>query len=255
MPATERIDSFYFSGGNEDDRLAVVLIHGAGGNHLFWPSAIRRLAGYRIYAPDLPGHGRSTGKGLQSVGAYVDSLLSWLEEVSIYRAVFVGHSMGAAIALKLAIELPEHVLGLGLIGASARLRVSPELLESAANPTTFTNAIDKIMAWSYSPQAPPRLAENARAQMLKTRPSVLHGDFLACHGFDETDNVAAIRCPTLVICGEDDRMTPPRSAQSLANAIPSARLALIPAAGHMVMIEKPQVVADLLAGFFQEIAR
>src|SRR3990172_5353354 len=104
-------------------RLPVVLIHGAGGNHLHWPTEIRRLPGVRVYALDLPGHGKSPGAGQQSIQTYADSVFHWLQDAGLHRAVFVGHSMGGAIALWLALAHPENVLALSLLGASARMRV------------------------------------------------------------------------------------------------------------------------------------
>ncbi|TLN23779.1 alpha/beta fold hydrolase, partial [bacterium] len=72
----------------------VILIHGAGSSHLCWPAALRRLPGCRVLALDLPGHGRSSGVGLQSLDALADRLVDFLEALGLYQAVFVGHSMG-----------------------------------------------------------------------------------------------------------------------------------------------------------------
>ena len=77
----------------------LVLIHGAGGMHLYWPPEVRRLRGYNVYAVDLPGHGKSeTIDGQQTIGDYARYLVQWLESVQLRRAVLVGHSMGSAIA-------------------------------------------------------------------------------------------------------------------------------------------------------------
>jgi pimeloyl-ACP methyl ester carboxylesterase len=253
MPVTADLYFHLYEGSEEGQNPPVILIHGAGGTHLFWPSEVRRLPGYRVYAIDLPGHGKSGGRGQQSIQAYAEVILDWLGAIGVHRGVIVGHSMGVAIALSLALNYPERVVGLGLVGGGARLRVSPALLESAASPTTFHNAIEFVVAHSFSPTAPPRLAELAGQRMRETRASVLHSDFLACDAFDETERISQIRHPTLVVCGADDRMTPARYSQALADQIPNARLKLIPQAGHMVMLEKPQIVAETLAGFLPSV--
>lgn len=226
-----------------------MLIHGAGGTQLYWPSQVRRLPGYRVYAPDLPGHGKSEKIGQQSIEGYADAVLEWLEAVGIHRVVLVGHSMGSAIAMWLAIYRPEQVMGLGLVGAGARLRVAPLLLENAASQTTFLTAVQLSVAWSFSPQAPESLVEIAAKRMAEVRPSVFYGDLLACDGFDVMERVCEIQAPTLIVCGEDDRMTPSRYAHFLANNIPKAILKTIPEAGHMVMLEKPDEVASTLTEF------
>ena len=79
-----------------------------------------------------------------------------------------------------------------------------------------------------------------------TNASVLHGDFLACDGFDVMDRLGAIDRPALVIVGEDDHMTPVKYARFLADHLPRAQLNVIPAAGHMVMLEQPAAVEDAL---------
>lgn len=247
-------DLYYYTyQSGELESLPVVLLHGAGGNHLYWPAEVRRLTGLRIFAPDLPGHGKSSGQGQQSIDAYVNAIARWMQAIQLDQAVFVGHSMGSAIALSLAYQRPELGLGLGLIAASPRMKVHPEILGNAATPTTVHKAIDRIMEYSFSPDTPPRLVELARARMAETRPSVLLGDFMACDAFDMTEQASAITQPALILCGTDDRMTPVRNSQFLAGALPNSRLAVIPHAGHMVMLEQPQETAAELAAFLQTI--
>jgi pimeloyl-ACP methyl ester carboxylesterase len=252
MPITADIYYFVHDKAGADNP-PVVLIHGAGGSHLHWPSEVRRLPGYRVYALDLPGHGKSTGRGLQSVAAYADAVLQWLEAVDLHRAVLVGHSMGGAIVQHLAINAKDQVLGLGLVGTGARLRVHPDILQNTLSEKTYRTAVDTVVRWAFSPQTPPDLVELATQRMGETRPSVLHGDFVASDAFDLIDQVSEINQPAVVICGADDQLTPLRYSQFLADNIPNAQLEVIPAAGHMVMLEKPQEVAGILGAFIEKI--
>ena len=237
-----------------EGRPPVVLVHGAGGTRLHWPPAVRRLRGFCVFALDLPGHGRSPGPGEQSIAGYGRAALAWLEAAGLERAVWVGHSMGSAICLWLALEASERVLGLGLLGAGARLRVPPNILRAPASPETFQSAVDLVMAWAFGPQAPPRLVKLASKRMAETSQEVLHGDFLACDAFDLRDRIQVITQPSLINCGEHDRMTPARYARWLAEQLPAARLEVMPHAGHMLMLEQPEAVAALLSAFLDEIA-
>jgi pimeloyl-ACP methyl ester carboxylesterase len=255
-PAMPVSGNLYYSLHSERDTETppLVLIHGAGGNHLYWPPEIRRLRGYCVYAVDLPGHGKSsTSDGQQSIGEYARFLVQWLESVRLRRAVFIGHSMGSAIALALAIHQPEYVVGIGLLGAGARLRILPEMLNYVADQTTFYKATDLLVTCSFSANTPPHLVELASKRLLETRQSVLYGDLVACNRFDVMDQLGKVKQPTLVVCGEEDQMTPLRYAQFLASSILNARLSVIPRAGHMVMLEKPDLVADSLHSFLQDI--
>lgn len=244
---------YHLNQGAETD-LPVVLLHGAGGMHLSWPPEIRRMPGNRLYALDLPGHGRSNQVGgQQSIAAYAQRVHAWLEAVGLSCAAFVGHSMGGAVALEMALQFPEQVLGLGLISTGARLRVHPDLLSAAASPTTFYQAVENILSWSFAPDVSPRLVELVNQRFAEVRPSVLHGDLIACDQFDVSQLLEQIRCPALVMCGTLDRMTPLRASQFLAAQIPHTQLVTIPDAGHMVMLEQPQTVAAGLSAFLQTI--
>jgi pimeloyl-ACP methyl ester carboxylesterase len=253
MPITEDIYYHEYKEGDEGQRPPVVLLHGAGGTHLSWPFEIRRLLGYHVFALDLPGHGKSAGRGQQSIAGYTTAVKDWMDALHMHRAVFIGHSLGSAVVLTLALDYPDQVIGLGILGGAPRLRVAADILENTSSPTTFHNAVEKIVARSFAPQAPPQLVELAGQRMLETRPSVLHGDMLACDLFDETERVNNIQQPALVLCGAEDHMTSARQSQFLATALGNARLVIIPDAGHMVMLEKPVEVADAIRTFLDEI--
>lgn len=252
MPLSNGI--YYFAHEEENwARPAVLLLHGAGGNHLFWPPEIRHLAGQRIYALDLPGHGKSNGAGRQSIGEYAEAVLAFMDALKIRKAIFVGHSMGGAIALWLGIHRPARTLGLGLIATAPRLRVAPSLLENTATAATFPVAVQTITDWAFSPATDTRLKELAARRLSEVRPSVLHGDFLACAAYDETMLLGRIKAPTLILCGTEDRMTPPFLSQAMRERIKGALFHPIEGAGHMAMLEQPLVVARLLQVFLETL--
>lgn len=253
MPIEADIYYHFYEGSAVGERPALILIHGAGGNHLYWPPNIRRLGGYRVFAPDLPGHGKSGGRGQQTISAYADSIRDWMDTIGLHSAILVGHSMGSAIALDLALNHRQHVTALTLLGAGARMRVNPTLIEAASSQTTFHIAIDNIIDWSFATDTPQELKDLAAKRMMEIRPSVLHGDFLACDTFDVSEQLGEINKPTLIICGKEDQMTPPRNSQFLEDQIPDASLAVLPNAGHMLMLEQPGQAADVLLDFIDNI--
>jgi pimeloyl-ACP methyl ester carboxylesterase len=252
MPINANI-YYRYSNEGDSESAPVILIHGAGGTHLHWPAQIRRLRGYRLYAVDLPGHGKSEGRGNQTIESYCQSLIQWMDNIRIFRGVIVGHSMGGAIALNMALQYPDRVVALGLVGSGARLQVTPSIIENSSSSTTFTIAVKDIMDRAFSPLSDPRLRELAAQKMETIRPSVLHGDFQACNNFDRMESIRKIRVPTLVICGQDDQLTPVRYSQFLANQIPRAQLRILAQAGHMVMLEQPQAVANELSAFLSTL--
>ena len=249
-----RAGLYYFVHGEDSyDRPPVLLLHGAGGSHLNFPPQIRRLTGQRIYALDLPGHGKSEGIGRQDIEEYSLVVYEFMKAVKLSGVIVVGFSMGSAIALSLAQKYRKRILALGLIGSGAKLRVAPNIMEMSANPGTFQSTVETIIKNSYSPAADQHLKELAAQQMAETRPTVLHSDFLACDAFDEMERVEKIKVPTLLICGSLDRMTPPNRSEYLRDQMDGARLHIIEGAGHMVMSERPDEVTKLLGDFINEI--
>lgn len=222
----------------------LVFVHGAGGCHQHWLYVLRALAHATSYAPDLPGHGRSTGTGRNSIGAYADWLVAFLDVLGQERAVLVGHSLGGAVALDLALRYPERVAGLGLVGTGARLRVAPDILDGVRHE--FRPTVRRICEWCYGPHTRPEMLALGEAQMEATPPGVLYDDFAAVDAFDVFGRLAEISAPAAIITGTEDRMTPPKYAVYLRDQLPNATLHLVDGAGHMVMIEQPEAVVEAL---------
>jgi pimeloyl-ACP methyl ester carboxylesterase len=205
-----------------------------------------------VLAVDLPGHGAAPGPAPRSIGALAEALEALLDDSGVARAAVAGHSMGGAVALSLALSRPERVAALALVGTGARLRVAPELLAAAARPDGLVLAARQLADSSFGPAASAE-ARDARARAFAALAAgLLHGDLAACDAFDVMDRLAELRVPAVVVCGTEDRLTPPRYASFLAERIAGARLALVPGAGHLVMLEEPRAVtaaiAALLAG-------
>jgi pimeloyl-ACP methyl ester carboxylesterase len=245
---------YYFAHREElKDRPALLLLHGAGGSHSSWPPQIRRLSGQRVYALDLPGHGKSDGLGSQDIGEYATAVYEFMKAARLSSAVVAGFSMGSAIALSLALRYRKRVLGLALLGAGAKMRVSTSTLELASNPLTFLPTLETVVENSYSANVDSRVKELAVEQMAETRQAVLYSDFLACDAFDAMERVNKIHVPTTLITGSADQMTPPNRAQYLHEQIEASELHIVEGAGHMVMIEQPEEVARLLIEFLKQI--
>jgi pimeloyl-ACP methyl ester carboxylesterase len=248
MPSSHGIH-YFVSGADRHSMPPVVLLHGAGGSHLYWPPQVRRMPGRRLLAVDLPGHGKSDGSGRQSIEEYAGDVDAFIRSIGLNTVVLVGHSMGGAIAIELAGRHPDRVLGLCLMSTGAKLRVSPEILRGTDDPAAFSTTVGRIVDLSFADDASPRLKQLAAQRMRETRSSILHGDFLACNAFDGSASVAGFVMPTLIVCGEQDRMTPPHHSHWLRSHISGSRLEMVPHAGHMVMLEQPDVVGALLDQF------
>ena len=242
----------YFTHGEITNRPPVIFIHGAGGSHLSWHPHIRRIKGERVYALDLNGHGKSRGEGRKNIAEHAQDVLQFMDSLGIHNAILAGHSMGGGIALTIAIENPQRVHRLVLVGAGGKLRVAPVLLEAASKAETFPKAVDIIIENSFSKFADPRVTQLTKERMLTTPPASMHADFLACDSFNALSSLHSIQTRTLILCGSEDKMTPPKYSQSLHEAIPNSIYELIPEAGHMLMLEKPEATLSALEKFLQQ---
>lgn len=240
---------------NADDltnrRPPLLLIHGAGGTHMHWPAALRRLPDWNVYALDLPGHGKSPGPGRASIAAYCDVVYGFVEELGLARVVLAGHSMGGAIVQEFALCYPGRLAGIVLVGTGARLRVAPAILDGICSD--FPATARTIADWVHAPDVPPQLKRLYVQSVLANDPQVMYDDFYACDQFDRRPDVARIATPALVVCGAADVMTPPKFSEFLAQTLPHARLTLIPNAGHMVALEASEAVATAVADFLRTL--
>jgi pimeloyl-ACP methyl ester carboxylesterase len=248
-------DLFYALYEGSDSQPPVVLIHGAGSSHLCWPVQIRRMAGRRVLVLDLPGHGRSSGTGEQSIAAYCNRLIDFFTELNIHQVVLVGHSMGGAIALQLATQYPELVTGLGLISSSAYLGMLSELVEHFKNPQNGAAVLQLFQQRAFSTHTASGIIHQSMELLRAVRPGVFYGDLKACADFDLHGQIENIIAPAWVAVGADDQITPPACAHYLGTTLPSARLMVIPRAGHMVLVEQPRALSQGLNDFLSRVLR
>ncbi len=240
-------ENIFFSRRGSQHECHILFVHGAGGTHNIWGHQVANLHGVDALALDLPGHGRSTGNGRDTIPDYVEVVLRFLDAVGLDRVIVTGHSMGGAVAQMLALTYPDRVEGLVLVGTGARLRVTPVILEVVKSD--LQEAVRNLVSFAYGPNASPELVDQGTREWMANRPEVFHGDFTACDRFDIMTRLGDIACPTLVITGTEDRLTPPKYAIYLRDHIPGAELVLVEGAGHMVMVEKPEAVTAAIQTF------
>lgn len=259
---------YAYTGGRPFDASlpCIVFLHGALNDHSVWTLAARWFAhhGHGVLAIDLPGHGRSAGPVLPDVEAMADGVLALLAERGVSRAALVGHSMGSLIALEAASRAATNpsacaISHLVMVGTAYPMRVSAALLDTAARQPLA--AIDQVVTFSHASMAAKPsypgpgawLHGSSRALMRQVLArsagvagmahNLFHHDFRACdqyaHGLEAAALVA--RQPNLrtsLILGGRDRMTVPRQATALAQAL-GAEVHTLAHAGHALMQEDP----------------
>ncbi len=227
-----------------DERL--ILVHGSGDSGAVWAPLLAFLSGVDALAFDLPGHGAriaEPGPERMSVRDYAEDVYQTLMARGVDGGVVMGHSLGGAVALRLAVDHPGFARRIVLIGSGARLRVAPQFLEEAR--AAGTEGVLAVTELSFAPGHEER-ARAYNAARPPTAPGMLYRDLAACDEFDMMGELERITQPTLLIVGEFDRMTPVKYAEFLRQRLPQSELVVIPGAGHYAQIERPEAVAGAL---------
>ena len=253
----------------------VLLLHGLGDEADTWHHVVPLLEkNYRVLAPDLPGFGRSDqGKRAYTIPFFVHTLLELLDALAIPRVVLAGHSTGAIIAHATALEHPQRVERLILIGGSL---VSQE---NHLDPGLLLFLLPLIGEWSYNrlrkdPQAAYRTLEGyynrldelpqADRDFLYQRVNERVWSDGQRRGFLSTlrnlvawlpaqqknlpERLRGWSGPTLVVWGEHDRINAVANAHALVRLVPAARLVIVPGAGHNVQQEQAGAVVEAIKG-------
>ncbi len=250
MPMIEtKTSNIFYADHHKGDGTPLILIHGAGGSHLDWPAAMRRLPD--VLAVDLPGHGKSPLPGRSTITDYARDVIAFMDALNVHQAIITGHSMGGGIAQQIALDAPDRVRGLVLIGTGAKLGVHPFIMGRILTAPGEVASLLKGWMWSDSvPQQPREITYN---QLMSLPPEVAHGDYLACNAFDIRERLPEIKAPALVIGGSADKMTPHTYSVYLQEHLPHAELVTIEDGGHMMALEQPEAVAGAINTWLKTI--
>ena len=248
---------FGSTGGRDFDPALdpVIFLHGSGMDRTVWQLQTRYFAwhGRSVLAVDLPGHGKSEGPALDSIEVQAAWVADLLDAAGLARAALVGHSMGAALALETAAAYPDRVSAIALCGVAENMPVHPELL--AAGLEGNGHAYDLITSWGFDRaahigghKAPGVWMTGGGLRLLERgRDAVVGTDLAASNDYRGAAAAAArLACPELFVLGDRDKMTPPRNARPLIEAIDGALVEVIADCGHMMMIERPDETLDAL---------
>ncbi|OKI81534.1 3-oxoadipate enol-lactonase [Streptomyces sp. CB02414] len=237
---------------------APVLVMGPslGATWHMWDRQVPELAQqWRVFRFDLPGHGGAPAHPAGSVADLTSRLLATLDGLGVQRFGYAGCALGGAVGVELALRHPERLASLALIAASPRFGTADEFRQRGV--IVRTNGLDPIAR--SSPErwftggfaaAQPAITEWAVQMVRTTDPGCYIAACEALAAFDVRGELGQVGVPTLVLVGSDDQVTGPAEARTLVAGIPDARLAVVPGASHLVPVEQPGAVTDLLVRHF-----
>jgi pimeloyl-ACP methyl ester carboxylesterase len=237
------------------DGAPVICVHGLGGTSNTFTPQMPVLATMRVIRPDLPCSGRSANVEKPSISSFASGLTKLADMLGVKSAHFVAHSLGTIICQHLAAERPELVRSLSLIGAliepqqAARdgLRARAQTARGSGMTEIADAIVQNGMAAESRSRSPAAVAF-VRESILRQCPE---GYARTCEALAEATaaNHQRIRCPVLIINGEEDAVAPPSVARDLAERIAGARAIVLPRCGHWATIERPEEVNAELRRF------
>ncbi|MDX3241199.1 4-carboxymuconolactone decarboxylase [Streptomyces sp. ME18-1-4] len=239
-----------------EDAPVLILGPSLGTTWHMWDRQVPELAQqWRVFRFDLPGHGGAPAYPAGSVSDLADRLLATLDALGVQRFGYAGCAFGGAVGVELALRHPERVASLALIAASPRFGTADEFRQRGV--IVRTNGLDPIARtspdrWFTSgfAAAQPAITEWAVQMVRTTDPGCYIAACEALAAFDVRAEIGRVGVPTLVLVGSDDQVTGPAEARTLVAGIPDARLAVVPGASHLVPVEQPAAVTDLLVRHF-----
>ncbi len=258
MPVTSLNGSKIHFQDTGNSKEVVLLLHAFPLHGGMWSRQVAALsARYRVIAPDYPGLGKSEPRPAPStVDALAQDVLGILGNLGIDRAAVAGLSMGGYLAFELYRQRPGLFRGLALCDT----RAGGDTPEGAQNRETFArNTLEKGLSWVademvpklLKPRPDPAAVTEVRRLVGEGTPA---GVAAAQRGMaqrpDSTPTLAKITCPTLVVCGREDTLTPLAESEKMAAMVKAAKLAAIPNAGHLPAIENGEAFTRALADFF-----
>ena len=217
-----------------------VFVHGAGCTGEIFTAQTAAFAD--SLALTLPGH--TTPGEPSSIEAFADFIIAELATRDITEAILCGHSMGGAIALEVALRHEQRVRAVVMLDSGAKLRVAPAIFDNLERD--FEAASRELATLFFADATPDRVAASS-AMMAHVGQAQTVRDFRACDAFDRTTRLGEIALPLLALTGANDVLTPPKFAATLADRIPGATARILPGAGHLTMVERPDETNEALS--------
>ena len=242
----------------------VLMLHDAGGSFRSFAPQVETLAslGFRGVAWSMPGYGLSVPvepygfKGLAASCAYLIEVL--MAEAPHPGVALVGHGMGGMVAQEVALRRPDLVRQLVLVATAPAVlpddpydRTIAEGLQWLDGGRDMTTIADTLVPRLVSPGALPEGVQLAKFCQSQVHAATWRHALQAMRGFDRRSALNQIAAPALLVAGEHDRVTPPDTLQSMAQAMADASALTLPGAGHLPHLEQPDAFDEMLVSFLR----
>ena len=247
---------FFMDTGESFDKnkKSIILLHGSGQSHIVWSLTTQYLSDQNknVFAIDFPGHGNSEGESLKSI----EQMAEWLNKVVLKLGIkdltLVGHSQGCLIALEYVNKFPSNVENIIFVAGSYEIPVNNKLIDLANSGDM--ESLNLMMKWGYG-SSKHFIGGNPLQKILNSSrevKEVLAIDLIACNNYKNgTSSAKKIKCPTLFIYGELDKMIKPDIGKKFAALVSNSKTHIIKNCGHMIILENAFEMREKIVEFIK----
>lgn len=235
----------------------LVLLHGVGSDKSVWRPQLEHFGGKRrTIAFDYPGYGESAFRAGADRNAFAHAILHAMDELEVEEAHVCGLSLGGVVAIAMHAAAPERCRSLILADSFA---VHPEgrAIYERSVAASREQGMRRLAESRVSALVAAGASDTLRVELVETMaridPEAYALGAAAVWLADQRGRARAIACPTLVLCGSDDRITPPELSEALKDAVPGACLVEIAGAGHLSNAEQPAIFNRVLDAFLADV--
>jgi 3-oxoadipate enol-lactonase len=246
--------------GGDRPRGTLVLVHAFPLNARFWePQLALADHGWRVLAPQLGGvDGGREQPPTTSIDDYAGSVFDLLDQLHVHQAVIGGLSMGGYVTMAMFRHAPRYFQGMVLAdtrpqpdtpeGLEARARMLQLLRDKG--PSAIADEMMPKLLGETTRRSRPEIADRVRSLILSNSSDSIAGAIAALRSrLDSTELLGTVRCPTLILVGDEDTLTPPELSRGLHRAVAGSELVVVPGAGHLASLEQPEAFNEALARF------
>ena len=264
-PMKTQVNGIALAYSDQGTGLPLVFLHAFPLNRRMWTAQEEGLSSrFRVITIDLRGHGESDAPLWHyTLDQAAEDVRALLDQLSIQQAVLIGLSMGGYILFAFYRKYAARVKGLVLADTKAQAdSMEGKQARFQLAQVSYSNGssaiADVMIPRLLSPRTistRPEIVEQVRTMIEGNQTSGIVGDLMAmAERPDSLPTLTQITCPTQIIVGELDAMTPLSDARTMADTIPGARLAVIPGAAHLANLEQPELFTRIVGSFASELA-